>query len=563
MKALSLIKENLLLFGIFLFALILRLWGINFGLPHAQAWPDELIIIGAALRVWQGSLNPHFFIYPHLLIYVLSLLYGVYFLALFVSGRVSSYDDFLAKTVADRTGVVLIDRALVALLGALTVVALYFLVDRMFKNRSLSVLSSALLAFVYLHVRDSHFGVTDVPMTFFIVVACYFIFLIYERGERIDHVLAGIFSGLAAGTKYNALLLAVSIFVSHLLRSKDPKSVLSKNMMSSIGFMLAAFFLTTPFLILDPSMAWFDFARHVFPRDVGMNMVFGPGWIHHVAFNLRYGLGLLFLLFGLFGLCLLFERKRNEAIILFSFPVLYYFAASWGHGYYVRYMVPVAPFLCVAAAEAIVRLSDLLSRFYKNKTVISVIFAIILLFPSLKNVYYFDNLLSKEDTRSIAYSWIAQNIRKGQTIGTWTSFWGMPTEIDSLPTLMMKRNVFGTDRAATATKLLNDMYIAARSFQKGFVGYNVMPAYWGVFDVIASPPDYFFVEVYPVMFQPEPSAPVINMLREKYTQVAWISSGMRQDPRLILDRADAFYLPFSGLEFVGRPGPDLIIFKRK
>jgi 4-amino-4-deoxy-L-arabinose transferase-like glycosyltransferase len=561
-KSLAWLKENVVLVFILVFSLAVRLWGISFGLPHVDARPDELMIVGAALRVWQGNFNPHFFIYPHLFFYALSLLYGIYFIVLLISGSVASYGDFLTKTLIDRTGIVLIDRVFVAVLGALTVLALYILVQKVFKSKQLALLSAGFLSIAYLHVRDSHFGVTDVPLTFMIILAYIFIFMIYERGSKQDYILAGIFSGLASGTKYNALLLAASILIAHLLRVKNARAVLDKNFIFSSISMFAAFILTTPFFIFDLPTAWYDFSRHVFPLHSVSIPAFGLGWIYHLRLTLLYGLGFMFLLFGLIGMALLFRRYPRRAFILFCFPLLYYFFAGFGRHYYlVRYMVPVIPFLCLSAAYAAERLSDFLSRFYQRKTAILLAIVFLITFFSMKNTFYFDRVLSKRDTRSIAYSWIINNISEGATIGLWTSFWGVPTEIESVPSLI-GRNETLKKWGAKSIMLVNDMYIDVRMRQEGFIGYHVFPFDYQRISDGSGLPEYIFVEVFPIGNPPPPFA-LRRILEREYQQIAFFSADITNIDKLKYDPQDAFYVPYSGARFVGRPGPNLFIFKRK
>ena len=55
--------------GVFVIALGLRLWGINFGLP-ALYRPDEDVAVGRAMGILHGILNPHFADWPHLYFYV-------------------------------------------------------------------------------------------------------------------------------------------------------------------------------------------------------------------------------------------------------------------------------------------------------------------------------------------------------------------------------------------------------------------------------------------------------------------------------------------------------------
>lgn len=52
-----------------------RVWAIDFGLPRPEARRDESELLEKALGVVRGDLNPHFFNYPSLFIYVLAGLF--------------------------------------------------------------------------------------------------------------------------------------------------------------------------------------------------------------------------------------------------------------------------------------------------------------------------------------------------------------------------------------------------------------------------------------------------------------------------------------------------------
>ena len=63
-------SARLLLWTILAVALVVRLWGITFGLPHVRVRPDELFVIGAAIFAgtlyamavgaprWLGAVTP-------------------------------------------------------------------------------------------------------------------------------------------------------------------------------------------------------------------------------------------------------------------------------------------------------------------------------------------------------------------------------------------------------------------------------------------------------------------------------------------------------------------------
>jgi dolichyl-phosphate-mannose--protein O-mannosyl transferase len=195
------IKASVLLGGVLAVAAIVRFWGIYFGLPQTECRPDETYVIDIALRFGTGDFNPHTFIYPTLYMYVLFLLYAGYFLVGFAMGKYSSNSDFLLEYVLDPTSFYLIDRFLSALLGTATVLITYHLAKQ-FLDRKTAIISAFFLALAYLHVRHSHFGVLDVPVTFLIMCSAFFILRAHNDYTSRNYLLAGIFAGLAASTKY-------------------------------------------------------------------------------------------------------------------------------------------------------------------------------------------------------------------------------------------------------------------------------------------------------------------------------------------------------------------------
>jgi hypothetical protein len=65
-----------LLVSLLALAALVRMWGLGFGLPHTGCRPDESVIIELAGQFWSGDLDPHFFRYPTLYIYLSSMAFG-------------------------------------------------------------------------------------------------------------------------------------------------------------------------------------------------------------------------------------------------------------------------------------------------------------------------------------------------------------------------------------------------------------------------------------------------------------------------------------------------------
>ena len=62
-----------------------RFYGLGFGLPHQGVRPDELTLIARVMEFFSWDLNPRFFSYPSLLMYILFAAYNAYRVQRYIS----------------------------------------------------------------------------------------------------------------------------------------------------------------------------------------------------------------------------------------------------------------------------------------------------------------------------------------------------------------------------------------------------------------------------------------------------------------------------------------------
>jgi hypothetical protein len=147
--------DPLLLLILFV-AAIARYWAINFECCR----PDEEGVVRIALGFFSGDLNPHYFNWPTFYMYVVFGFYALYFMVGRLFGYYSSSVVPIEAFNSDPTNFFLITRVISAFLGTATVFIVYKIAERLF-DRKTALISSLFLSLAYLHVRDSHFGVTD------------------------------------------------------------------------------------------------------------------------------------------------------------------------------------------------------------------------------------------------------------------------------------------------------------------------------------------------------------------------------------------------------------------
>lgn len=197
-------RTGLILAGIVLIGLLVRLWGLSWGLPErTELHPDEHdYVIQHALKVsWQDP-DPIFINYPSFLCYSTAL----------VHGALKRLDPAWPKWKA-----YLVGRAISAGYGTLTILAVFFLARRLGGNTPGALLAAAWTALMPLHVWDSHVAATDVMMTFWITLTLLLSVQLHANPRPFMALLAGIGLGLATGSKYTAAVACLAPLTAVLL----------------------------------------------------------------------------------------------------------------------------------------------------------------------------------------------------------------------------------------------------------------------------------------------------------------------------------------------------------
>jgi 4-amino-4-deoxy-L-arabinose transferase-like glycosyltransferase len=380
---------------IFALGLGLRLWGINFGLP-ALYRPDEDVTVGRAMGIWHGSLNPHFADWPHLYFYAAAAWLAPFRLVGMVSDPASGY---------------LAIRILGALLGALTVV-LVFEFGRRAYGWLAGALASAALAVAFLHVRDSHFGTLDVPLSLACLASLYVAFrTLKSRGLR-PLLLNGLVLGIAGSLKYNGALAFAGIAVAQGLRpATTARRWLEwlRRLVVIGGVALVTLAVTSPFLVLDPGMTQHGIG-YIF-QHLGKSTAPHIGWIE-LGIALWFGIDPVLLLVGVIGVVWAGWRRQPADLILLAFLLAYFALIGAGGSVFFRYADPMIPPLMLLGGRALADLIALAGSTRLRRWAPALILIIIVLPPLLHDLRY-DLLIQQTDTRTLAYAWLAQHVPDG------------------------------------------------------------------------------------------------------------------------------------------------------
>jgi hypothetical protein len=400
-------RENLLLVVVLAVAAGVRYWALDFGLPHPAARPDEEAIGALAGSYLSGTFRPTDFTYPPLFVLLVALASWLAFwrvpATLHYFGLPFEAGD--PTTASQR----LLSRVLSAATGVLSVWLLFRIALRLFGART-ALVAAVFLALAFLHVRDSHFGVIDVPMTCMVLAAFLAIVRMSESGSQRDLVVAGICSGLAIATKYNAAILVLPAGFA-ILAMSAPMPLVRRVGRGAlyVAIVTGTFLVVCPFALIDyPAFVedLIDVGRHL--RD-GHGPDLGRGWSYHLTTTLHYGLGPPLLAAGIAGMALMTWREGSRGVLVILFPLAYYLVSGSGRTVFARHALPLVPFLCLSAGYLVALAGDWLARLLRRpswRVAATSVLCVLVLMPSVRSVIAFDRLIAREDSRAVARRWI-------------------------------------------------------------------------------------------------------------------------------------------------------------
>lgn len=391
----------------------LRFWRLGHGIPY-QIGIDEPELMGRVLGMMRsGDLNPHFFDYPGLMFY---LHLGVACLR-FLSGAAAQ--EFRSLADVDLGDLLLWGRALTATMGVATVFLVHQVGMRWGARHAL--LAAGLMAVLPMHVRESHYALTDVPVAFFTTLTMLAALAAHEQASLRAFVLAGAAAGLAMATKYTAgLAVLLPLVAAWMTLTARPSRVACAA--GAFGAWVVTFLVVAPFTLIDLPGFLNGFAKLMtYYREPPLGA--DPAWLtylKHVRLNLGWPASLL-LASGL-GLGIgraISGPGRVRWTLLVLFPLLFFYALSDRGLVYARYLMPAMPFACVLAAIAVISGVSLLRRFdipRAPRTALITALTVAAVLPPSVTAVQFVRTISQTSTQTLAYRWLDQNLPDGARV---------------------------------------------------------------------------------------------------------------------------------------------------
>jgi len=369
--------------GVLVGAAVVRLLGIGFGLPFPYAAVDERIVTDRVAGFLHGDLDPHYFAYPSLCFELHGVVGWFRFAAGRIAGEWSSLAQFRELCWLDPEILLLPSRWLTALIGVATVWAAARVAAELARaqlpssrttRRTAAVGGALAAATCFLHISNSRTITVDIPCVFFGALALVHALRHARAGRRRDLVMAALHAGLTGSSKYYGALFALPVAAAavfataHAARRAQGagtnvvRLVLAKLALAA-ATTLAAFLLTSPFVVLDWPAFVRDFAflqHHVEGGHYGHDPT-GNGALVYGRILWSEQVGPALLLAAALGIAFLFVARdasvrrgaRAAAVVLLLQPLAHYALIATFKAQPPDYLLPLLPALAGAAGAAI------------------------------------------------------------------------------------------------------------------------------------------------------------------------------------------------------------------
>ena len=201
-------------------ALWLRVDGVGFGLdlddPSRAIFhndqDEESMVVAVRDRHLEGDMHPGVFLHWGSLGFHL---FGFADRALLpLVGRLTGADVSAEALRGNPSALFLCHRWISALAGALTVLLVYRM-GRREVSEAAGRVAAVFLAVAYLHTRTCHFGTLDALLTLFTALTFDRCLGVIREGGTKHYLWAGVWAGLACGTKYSGVVCCGLIALAH------------------------------------------------------------------------------------------------------------------------------------------------------------------------------------------------------------------------------------------------------------------------------------------------------------------------------------------------------------
>ena len=236
-------------------------------------------------------------------------------------------------------------------------------------GRIAGLLAAGAYAFAVLPIQLSHFYAVDVVLTFCVVATVALAARRAEGGGWLTWIVAGIFAGLAVGSKFSAILIGAPLVVVAWYRAAD--GPMGRRVLAATGQLAVAgvvailtFIVTNPFAVIELRA----YVSNVLAQNAMVSGLMDAPYTRQYIGTLPYwyfvqqlsqwGLGwpLGVVAWGGFVWALVrfgMRRAGRAEVVMLAWALPYFALTGAFHAKFLRYMAPLLPFLLIFGAGAV------------------------------------------------------------------------------------------------------------------------------------------------------------------------------------------------------------------
>ncbi len=305
---------------------------------------------------------------------------------------------------------------------SLAIVACTYGTARKYFGKIPAIAASLILTFSALSFTVAHEVRLDFALALWILLAHLFFLRILDEPSSLNYTLAGIFCGLAIGTKYTVLTIFIPFLIAHALSKKE--KWLDWNLLLGLFCGVAVYILTNLSALIHLNSFLIRLTIAVYHNLNPQH------WSHASNRPLEYtyiliteGIGLFGLFAALVTLPRIFLRPgpiSNRLLLLWTFPLLHLlFLGAYPSGFS-RYIIPVLPLLAILAGEGVQIVLDWIKIKAKveprsNKLLATAALVLLIAYPAWSDYRYYAEVAKGLSPQEVI-TWIQKNIPEGSTI---------------------------------------------------------------------------------------------------------------------------------------------------
>jgi len=406
-----------LLAFVMLLALVVRLYGLWWGLPDASHptfsyHPDEMLHILAAQMLAKGDIIGKHFMYGGTLYF--SILNAYVYFGDLLGGLLGGINR-----LADA---ILFGRFFSVVVSLLTILVVYQCARVCF-DKTIGLLAALILAFIPAHIIfGQHVRPDEIGALFPVLTVLLSARIGRDEQNRgyASYAYVGLVIGVSVAFRFPFAILGLVPLVAHLTaRSPKNKADMVRVLLDTRLALLAlcgalAYIFCSPHTFFYPKafleglrIQW-EYQSNPFPDAVGN----GPGVYQYGWSMLHQALGYPLYVLAAIGAGISLLKRSKADLMILAATVPYFISLTLTSWVVVRYTLPLLPLLAILMARTVVEIARIGPRY---RIAACSIFAAVLIATAVP-VYAYLKVEAGRNIRDDATQWIRDNVPRGSSI---------------------------------------------------------------------------------------------------------------------------------------------------